>query len=63
MNSLKRFLAGRDLKAFGFGLFLVILSLFALHSAITREIKSYYITGFILFLFFGTALIRKSRKP
>ena len=63
MNSIKRYLLGRDLKAFGFGIFLVILSLMSLHSALTKDIKSYYITGFILFLFFGTALIRKSRKP
>ena len=63
MNSLKRFLAGRDIKSLGFGLFLSILSFFSLHSALTRGFKSSYLTGFILFLFFGIALIRRSRKP
>ena len=62
MNSFKDRLKKREPKAFAFGIFLLILSVFTLVGWMARGFETYYATGFILFLFFGFAMIRKSRR-
>jgi hypothetical protein len=62
MNQFKNWIKKREPKTFAFGLLLLVLSVLTLAGWLYRGFETYYITGFVLFLFFGFAMIRKSGK-
>lgn len=62
MFGLKKIVAGKDPKEFAFGLFLIVMAILALVALLSKGYKSYYVTGLVLFTFFGIAMIRKSKR-
>ncbi len=60
MDRIKTWMQKKDPKTLAFGVLLLICSGVAVSGLLTKGFTSYYMTGSILFAFFGIAMIRKS---
>jgi hypothetical protein len=62
MDRIKHWIQTKDPKTFAFGLLLLLCSVVSISALLTKGYTSYYMTGSILFTFFGIAMIRKSKR-
>lgn len=62
MDRLKNLIRSKDPKTFSFGFFLLICSAICIAGLLTKGFQSYYLTGAILFAFFGITLMLKSKR-